>query len=188
MLSWESDYMVLFNEKKFSQTIADKYNDLAGVEIEKTWPDRLKIVLIPEIAKIIWKTEGKLYLVNASGVVLGLIEEPERLAKFNDLPVITDNSNLPVEDGNKVVSRDFVTFIDMAKSSIDMSVKKDIESYEVEETTFNLKIKFKEGFWAYFDTLRNAELQVEKLAVFLNQGKLVDQYVDLRVPGKIFYQ
>lgn len=188
MLDWETDYMVLFNERVFAQSVVKKWNDLAAVDVEKTWPDKITINLIPEVAAFIWKSEGKLYLVNGSGLVLGLIEEPERLAKYNDLPVVTDASNIPVEEGNKVVSRDFVWFVSQIRDGINMSIKKDIESYEVGETTFNLKVKFRDGFWVYFDTLRNADLQVEKLAIFLKQGKLVDQYIDLRIPGRVFYQ
>lgn len=188
MLTWETDYMVIFNENVFAQTVDDKWDDLAGVEVEKIWPDKLKVILIPEVAKLVWKSDGRLYLLNISGMVLGLIEEQERLEKYNDLPVVTDAANVPVEEGMKVVSRDFVDFVEATRASIDMSIDKEIEGYEVEETTFNLKIKFKEGFWVYFDTLRNPELQVEKLAIFLANGKLVDQYVDLRVPGRVFYK
>jgi len=188
MLTWETDYMVLFNEKAFAQAVDEKWDDLAGVEVAKIWPNSLNITLIPEVAEIIWKSDGRLHLLNGSGVVLGAIEEQNRLDKYNDLPVVTDAANVPVEDGAKVVSRDFVDFVNIARNSIDMSIKREIESYEVEETTFNLKIKFREGFWAYFDTLRNPELQVEKLAIFLENGRLVDQYVDLRVPGRVFYK
>jgi hypothetical protein len=188
MLTWETDYMITFNEKSFVDSITRKWDDLAGAEVTKTWPDKLTIILIPEVAKMVWKSDGRLYLINASGMVLGNIEEPERLEKYNDLPVVTDASNIPVEEGNKVVSRDFVGFVEMVRNGIDMSIKREIESYEVGETTFNLKVKFKDGFWGYFDTLRNPELQVEKLAIFLNRQQLVDEYIDLRVPGKVFYK
>lgn len=188
MASWETDYMILFDENNFAKSVNDKWNDFAEVEVEKKWPKTLRIVLVPELPKLIWNSQGKLYLLNASGIALGDISEEDRLKKYNDLPVVGDLSGLAVEKGKKIVSRNFVGFIESIKTNIMNSIGKEIEAFEVKETTFMLQVRMKEGYEVYFDTLRDPIAQVEKLSIFLKNGTLVDKYVDLRVPGMVYYQ
>jgi hypothetical protein len=189
MMSWETEYMILFNTDNFQKSVTEKWDDLASVNISKQYPNTITIVLMPEIPKIVWNCGGKLYLVNDIGVVLGKIEEQERLEKYNNLPVVDDLSALVFEKGDRVVGRDFVMFLESVKTNIENSIKKQIEAFVVSETTFELRVKMKDGYVVYFDALRDPQTQVEKLNLLLNDGKVIfNEYIDLRVPGKVYYK
>ncbi|HPN67694.1 MAG TPA: FtsQ-type POTRA domain-containing protein [bacterium] len=189
MLSWETEYMILFNNNAFRDEINNKWNDFAVVEVQKQYPNTISVTLVPEVPKVIWHSGNKLFLVNDKGMVLGGIEEPERLAKYNNLPVVDDLSGLSFEKGDRVVGGDFVTFLDSVKNGIENSVRKQIEAFVVAETTFELRVKMKDGYVIYFDALRDPQTQVEKLNLFLKDGKvLFNEYIDLRVPGKVYYK
>lgn len=188
MLNWETDYMVLFDSKAFASSLENKWDELAQVNVNKVWPNKIEIVLVPEVAKIVWHSGEKLFLVNSAGIILGRIEEDERLSKYADLPVVDDLSGLFFEDGDRVVGRDFVLFLETVKFDIETSIKKEVEAFEVVETTFELHVKMKDGFSVYFDALRDPQTQVEKLSIFLKNDIFVNDYIDLRVPGKVYYK
>lgn len=188
MVTWETEYMILFDERTFAESVKTNWDELAWVEVAKDWPTKINVYLGYEEPKIVWNSGGRLYLLNDSGVVLRSIEEEERLEKYIQLPVVGDLSSLPVEENDKLVSSDFVDFVYKVKEYIDQSIKKPVEAYEIEETTFELRVRFAEGFLVYFDTLRDPMTQVEKLNIFLQEGTRIDEYIDLRVPGKVYYK
>ncbi|MBU0647624.1 cell division protein FtsQ/DivIB [Patescibacteria group bacterium] len=187
MAGWETDYMILFDENKFSEAIRERWNEFSRVEIDKNWPDNVTIQLFVQEPKVVWNSESVLYLLDEQGVVLGIVAEEERMDKYAELPVVGDLSGLPVQEGVKVVSHDFVEFVYGARDNIESSIGKEIEAYEVRETTFELRVRMKEGYEVYFDTLRPVEAQVEKLNIFLKNNILVNDYIDLRVPGEVYY-
>ena len=45
MVSWETDYMILFDEDGFAEDILGRWEELARVEVEKDWPNNLNIYL-----------------------------------------------------------------------------------------------------------------------------------------------
>jgi len=188
MVSWESDYMILLREDILAQKILDQWDELSEVKVTKKWPESVDVWLRFEEPKLVWNSGGKLYLLNEVGLVLRSIEEPERLEKFQDLPVMGDLSSLSVELDQRIVSRDFVDFVYSVRDNVANSVGLPIEAYEIEETTFELRVRFAPGFEVYFDTLRDPVAQVEKLNIFLKSGTRVDEYIDLRVAGKVYYR
>lgn len=189
MVSWETDYMILFQTNNFENSIQKRWEDLADAQVKLEWPDRIRIILIPEIPKMIWNSSSKLYLINKSGMVLSNISEEERMSKYNDLPVVGDLSGIPVEKGKKILSKDFVLFVESVRDNIKNSIGKDIEAFEIKETTFSLNVRMRDGYTVYFDTLRDPVSQVEKLNTFLKKGGvMVNEYMDLRVPGKVYYK
>ncbi len=188
MLTWETDYMIMFDANTFSSSLLNRWEELADVKVTKVWPCKLEVLLIAEVPKLVWNSDTKLFLINSAGIVLGRIEEDERLAKYNDLSVVDDLSRLYFEDGDKVVSRDFIFFVDSVKSDLENSIKKEVEAFEVVETTFELRVKMREGYSIYFDALRDPQTQVEKLNIFFKGGLFVNEYVDLRVPGRVYYK
>ncbi|MFZ5392482.1 MAG: cell division protein FtsQ/DivIB [Patescibacteria group bacterium] len=188
MLKWDTEYMIMFNEQQFGDSVLKRWDDLAEVKVEKDWPANLKIELTEEVPVLIWNSEGKLFLVDKTGVVMKQIDEKERLELYNLLPVVGDLSGLPVEENKKIVSRSFISFIDEVKKGINESIKKEIEAFEIKETTFTLRVRMKEGYEVYFDTLRDPQTQIVKLNSFLKNQILVDDYIDLRVNGKVYYK
>ncbi len=188
MLKWETEYMALFNNDDFASSIKKRFDGLAKVEVSKKWPKTIKVAVAEEQPVLVWNSEGKLYLVDSTGAVMKQIEEKERLELYNNLSVIGDLSGLPVEENEKVVSRSFISFVAAIKQGIENSVKKEIEAFEVQETTFTLRIRMKEGYEVFFDTLRDPDGQIEKLNNFLKSQTLVNEYIDLRINGKVYYK
>ena len=180
--------MILFNTNAFAQTVKSRHDDLADVLVVKSWPHTIEVTMLVEEPKLVWNSGGQLYLLNGSGIALNQISEQDRLEKYMAMPVVGDLSGLPVDEDVKVVSREFVEFLYQVKSDIENSLNKQIEAFEIAETTFELRVRLKDGFEVYFDTLRNPHDQVEKLNIFLNDGILVNEYIDLRVPGKVYYK
>jgi len=101
---------------------------------------------------------------------------------------VTDEANVPVEFGKRVVSPEFIKFIKRLNEILPARLKINPSSYSITETTFDLKANTDK--WAiYFDTTRDADAQVDVLGrAMQHPAFVVYEYVDLRVEGKVYYK
>lgn len=171
------------NTAKTEAELTQKFPAVKGVKIIRGLPNTLKIQLQEEAAKAIWQTQGKNYLVSASGKIYQETEEQV------DLLIIKDNNNLVVSFGQQVVSENFLNFISELSSAFNQVTGFQINHFEINETLFQTDAVTFQNWKVIFETTRKASSQLSDLAKFLADYKNeVTEYIDLRIEGKVFYK
>lgn len=165
---------------KNNQTSIDKLNIVKGI------PDTIKVEVFVRKPEIRWKTSDKIYFIDKNGVIFNLEIKNE---EYNKIPLVSDDRNLKVELGNKLVTSDFVDYAINISTKLPELTKKEIEEIKINETTLFLEIKLKDGYRIYFDTLGDIDDQ------FFILGKLIEkhndeikEYIDLRVTSRGYYK
>lgn len=165
---------------KDSQTSIDKLNIVKGI------PDTLKVEVFVRKPEIRWKTGDKTYYIDKNGVLFDLELSSE---EYNKIPLVSDDRNLQVVPGNKMVTNDFVEYVKTISAKLPELVKKEIEEIKINETTLFLEIKLKDGYRIYFDTLGNTDDQLKILSKIIeNHNNEVKEYIDLRVTNRGYYK
>ena len=158
-----------------------------AIVVEKQFPNKLIVKTDEQKAAIIWKTGSKKYIVSINGRVMS-----EFLGEnSSDLSTLTDGSSLPVDIGNKILSRDFVSFAIKVGDYIKAKSLGPEQIY-ITETTKELLVKTNAGYEIKFNTEETPDSQLRSLQATLDllasQKKQATQYIDLRVPGRAFYK
>lgn len=178
--------ILLFDDTSLESTIKENFSLIQSLSIQKGVPDTLRILIIERKPIIFWETIGKRYYVD--GVGFAYMEAPADAKE--SIITVYDAQNLPVDLGQKVVSRNFISFLDSIKINFKNITGLDYERFEVYETTFDLRVLTKSGFSVFFDTIRSPEEGLDDLRrVMLHlQGKKPREYIDLRVQGWAYYK
>lgn len=155
---------------------------IKSIKIIRGIPDTVRVRLIERDAAFGWKTGDKTYLIDKEGVVFKEVQE-------NKLSLITDNRSVPVKLGDKVVTVDFIDFIESLRQVIPLQTDLKIIGMQVDETTFHLAIVADKGFKVIFDTLRPLQSQLDDFNIFYKEKKDdIHEYVDMRVEGIVYYK
>jgi len=158
-----------------------------AIMVEKQFPNKLIVKTDEQKSAIVWKTGSKKYIVSINGRVMSELQGENNTG----LAVLTDSSSLPVDVGNKILSRDFVSF---AIKVCDYVKAKSLgpEQIYITETTKELLVKTTAGYEIKFNTEETPDAQLRSLQATLDllasQNKQATQYIDLRVPGRAFYK
>ena len=178
----------LFLDAKSLKGILQKtFTGQEDIIVEKQFPNKLIIKTDEQKSAIVWKTGSKKYIVSINGRVMSELQGENTPA----LTALTDGSSLPVDVGNKILSRDFVSF---AIKIGDYIKAKSLgpEKIYITETTKELLVKTNAGYEIKFNTEETPESQLKSLQATLDllasQNKKATQYIDLRVPGRAFYK
>lgn len=165
----------------------DNYQ-IADVRLERIPFNTIKVTITEQKPSILWKSGNSLSIITENG--RGFVGEPNDELKSN-LPTVEDLSNLPVKEGDKVVSQEFIVFVNDANKLLSQNGVA-ISTMQVEETTTELTVITKDGYKIRFDTTRPFSEQLSDLNAVLDslkkQGKKITQYIDLRINGKVFYR
>lgn len=171
-----------FNAGEVERNIINIIPEIKSVKIYKGIPNALKIIVEEQQPNLLWQSGISYYLVNDGGVaykdVTSSITEYGSLARINDL------RNLPVKLQTQIVSNHFILFTNKIFSEIKEQANVDPDYFAIDETTVDLYLYTKNGFFIKFDTLRDADMQTANLKLILVQRRSdVHEYVDLRVNG-----
>ncbi len=165
----------------------DNYQ-IADLRVSRIPFNTIKITITEQKPSILWRSGNNLSIITENG--RGFIGEPNDELKKN-LPIVEDLSNLPVKEGDKVVSQEFVRFINDVYSILPQNGIP-ITNTQIEETTTEINVITKEGYRIRFDTTRLFTEQLSDLKAVIDslkqQGKKPTQYIDLRINGKVFYK
>jgi len=155
------------------------------VAVSQQWPSGVSVKVTLKRPSLGWTSGNQSYLLDRDGTVIGALPTGQAL------PVILDNSNLPVQLGQRVTSSQFVGFtIDAAAAMA--RLKLGPTKLEVKDTTLDLYATTPAGYQLIFDTSRSSADEVADLQTILaalaTQKKQAAQYIDLRVVGKAYYK
>lgn len=176
----------LFDDTNLEKIIKENFSLIQELSIQKGLPDTLRILIIERHPVIFWESGGKRYYVDNNGYAY--MEAPTD-AK-DEIVVVYDKQNLPINPGQKVVSKNFISFLEAIRKNMKNIAGLDYDKFEVYETTFDLSVLTKNGFVVFFDTLKSPEEGLDNLRrVILHlQGKKPKAYIDLRVEGWAYYK
>lgn len=158
---------------------------ILNAQIQRRWLHTLRIVINLKQPGIGWVTGNQSYLVDRDGTVI------DALPADTSLAVVTDDSNLPVKIGQRIVTGSFVGFVDDIMPKIVASGYK-VTKLEVKETTIDLYVTTDKGYQLIFDTSRDAAGEIADLrgvqATLASQKKAPTTYIDLRIPNKAYWK
>lgn len=161
---------------------------VSGVKIERLYFNTLKITITEQKPSILWRSGNTLSVFSSNGRAYS--GEPSEELKIS-LPTVIDTSNLPVKTGEKALDEGFVNFVSQLHIQLpERGVK--AKEYQVQETTTEMYVITQDGYKLRFDTTRSVEEQLTDLTAVLDdlkkQGKKPNEYIDLRINGKVFYK
>ena len=176
----------LFTVGAKDKELAKKQTSVEKLNIIKGIPDMLKIEILVRSPKIRWKSQDKIYFIDDEGIIFNLVENIE---EYDNLPIVKDARDLDVQLGSKVVTDDFVLFIQEITENIKKNIDKEIDEIKINDTTLNLEVQFKNSYRVYFDTIGDLSQQINLLKKIIEKhdGE-IKEYVDMRVDKKGYYK
>jgi hypothetical protein len=182
--------LLFFNIREAKTELLNEISQIGGVEIKRQLPNILKVYIEERDPVIIWETAGRRFYLDVDGVVSkDIVGEPEIC-----LPTIKDLSNRSVVPREPVVSHNFVEFI---KELVDTFHKETgLDAAEIvtpSPLSREVHIATADGWMLYFTSTRTLSSQYKKLLLILNKELTAEQrlnleYIDLRIPDKIYYK
>ena len=177
--------LVTLGAGQFADDLKKKDPLILSVELKRKWFHTLQIVVNLKQPGLGWTTGNQSYLVDRDGTII------DAFPIGSLLPVVIDDSNLPVKIGQRIVATQFVTFVVELIPHIP-EYGPVVTKIVVKETTVDLYVTTNKGYQIIFDTSRNAidELADLKgvLASIATQKKSPTSYIDLRIPNKAYFK
>ncbi|MBM2821016.1 MAG: Cell division protein FtsQ [Candidatus Berkelbacteria bacterium] len=175
--------ILFINIGLINDDIKNKYPNTSNVKIIRGLPSTVKITTENYQPKIVWQTQNTMYLVSQLGYIYSETQSA------NDLPIVKDNKDLPVNINDQVVSINFIEFIYNLSLKFNEVLGFKIVNYEVEDTVFQVNAQTDKGWFIKFDSTRSVDNQIAAIKELMkNHEKDIREYVDVRVEGKVFYK
>ncbi len=170
---------------KFADDLKKSDPLILSVELKRKWFHTLQIVVNLKQPGIGWVTGNQSYLVDRDGTIIDLFPAG------SSLPVVIDDSNLPVKISQRIVATKFVSFVvDLIPHLPEYGLG--VTKIEVKETTVDLYVTTNKGYQLIFDTSRSANDELTDLkgvlALITTQKKTPTSYIDLRIPNKAYFK
>jgi cell division septal protein FtsQ len=183
--------MLNLDSGKVQDQVLENFSDVKSVQIKRVWYKKgvdVNYVMREPIIK--WQAGQNLKFIDEDGVILSLSPKAQ-----DNLYTIEDNSGLSFDSGEKVFAERNVTFCGMAMKAVNNNqiVKDQFTGFSIPSDSLKeIDIKLKNGLTVKFSTELNPEGQVNLLAQVMaklgNEGKAPAEYIDIRVPGKVFWK
>jgi hypothetical protein len=178
---------IFLNPSDLKKQLQKTFTGQESIIVNKKFPNKLEVKTDEQKSAIIWKTGSRRYIISINGRTMDEAKDQNSSA----LPTVVDGSNIPVNNGDKVASRDFVDFV-VKLDGYFKANKIAIEQYSIAETTSELNVKTAGGYTIKFNTSDPTDSQIRALGAALellkSQNKKPAEYLDLRVTGRAFYK
>lgn len=184
--SFKGKNIFLFVVGQKDKELASRQTSIEKINIVKGIPDTLKIEVLVRKPVIRWKSKDVVYFIDEKGIAFSL-EAPTE--SDNKLPQVTDSRNLDVKVGGRIVTKEFVDFVNNLAVKLPEKIKKETEEYKVDETTLHLEVKFKDSYKVFFDTTTDLDNQIYLLSKIIEKHDAeITDYIDLRVENRGYYK
>lgn len=176
---------VTWPEGMARKKLLSKIPQISEVRFEKNLiNNQLTIVIQEHQTSIVWQTAGEKFLVNRYGVVY------DKAGDNTPLIMVEDLKNVPVSLNQKVVAPDFIEFVTSFVANLPRKTNISITRITIPETTFEVEMYTNQKWRIILDTTRPPDDQLNSLVRVLREmeGNPPKDYVDLRIPNKVFYK
>ncbi len=181
---------ITFDESSLVLAMQKQFPEISGAWVQMPFFGQKPTVHITVATPAFLYSAGNVsYILNTEGIVVGT---QASLPTIKGLPIIIDQSNIPVKNGSKVISSDSVDFINQimaqakkAKINISNIVLPAVaQEIQLRTTDKSYYVKF------YFgnDVLTQTGQWLAARHEFDSKGITPTEYLDVRVPGKVFYK
>lgn len=179
--------ILFLNSQAVKDLVKDNFVLVKDLRVRKNYPDTLKLEIEGWSPKIIWQTQNKKYFIDSDGIAF-----EEALKESPGIPLVADTKNLPVNVGDKIVTKKFVDLASQIAKELPIRTGLRIMEIQVVDITSEVHVRTDQGWWIYFDASLSFENQVERLNLALNEikkrGQYIREYINLTIPNKIFYK
>jgi len=165
--------------------LLSKIPQISEVEFGKNLISNLLTIKITEHqTSVVWQTAGERFLVNRYGVMY------DKAGDNVPLILIEDLKNVPVSLNQKVVAADFIEFVTSFVANLPRKTNISITRITIPETTFEVEMYTNQKWRIILDTTRPPDDQLNALVRVLREmeDNPPKDYVDLRIPNKVFYK
>jgi cell division septal protein FtsQ len=186
---WPKNNILFLSEENLGRFLTDNVS-VDDLKIKKRLFKTMEIEGQDRLPVFLWQEGEQKYYINKAGLVMAAVEANN--IKYN-LPLISRSTTTVVIVGEKMIDEGDVSFIRTALDKIDKGLKEfkiiktEVEDYKNREVSFYTD----EGWRLIVDTEGELDKTLWDLAAFLKQ-ETVDtkklEYIDIRIPNKIFYK
>lgn len=178
---------VLFLQpRELASYIKEKHPTLNKVNINRTIFLGVNVVIAETQPALIWQAGGQTWLVGEDGRILRAAEQGD-----SSFGRVIDTAQIEVRAGDKVADANFVDFARTVYAEAQKQAVA-IEHIAIGETTREVLVAVQGGILIKMAVERGAG---EQLGAFLStvetakkEGKVIREYVDVRVVGKTYYK
>lgn len=181
---------ITFNEKSLVASLQKQFPEIDSVQVELPFFSEQPTVRIAvgKPAFVLQNTAGS-FVINTSGTA---VTKAAKITNASKLTKIQDQSGFNVREGTHVLSANNVTFIQnliaqcrLARVTISrLTLPPQPQEIYLNEAGQPYYVKFYLGG----DVLTQAGQFLAARKNFTDSGQLPAQYLDVRIPGKIFYK
>lgn len=178
----------LFDREEAKKELINNFN-FSKVEIDKKLFHTISVMIEERPYAFIWQEAGKSYYNDSKGYIIkGDEVKAEDLLRF---PVILNQSGRELATGDYLeIDYSYLSFIFTLKAEVEKNPSLLIDKFIIDQEFKTVKVKFKDGLLAFFNTKEDAAQQLEKMLIVKNE-KIKDNlgtinYLDLRYGDKVF--
>ncbi len=162
--------------KTYLNDLAKKFPILEEASIVRGLPSTVKITIAEKRQVLIWCAD-RCFEVDNGGYAYAEVPRPA------DRIVVVDKAGAKYEQGDKIVTSEFITFFLEAIDKIEENGLK-VSEVEITETTFKLGFVTSEGWKIILDPTESLSNQIFALKQVLEKNRTdIHEYIDLRVRG-----
>ncbi len=158
---------------------------LRNVNVVRQWPHGLNISAQLKQPSLGWSSDGAFYVLDKDGTVIG------QLPAGSNLPLVTDDSNLPVTLGKVVAPTEFIEYVTALVPQLRANGVT-VKGIDIKDTTFDLYVTTGQGYQLIFDTPRTVDSEIADYKVVMQtlakQHATPSKYIDLRIQGRAYWQ
>lgn len=184
-VAWSQRNAITFDQSRLVRDMLSLDPSIKSVQASVRWPHGVTVNVTLKLPSLGWTTGNQSYLLDRDGTIIG------PLPTGQTLPVVIDQSNLPVQLGQRVASPQFVSFVRDISATM-ARLKLGPTKLVVKDTTLDLYATTTPGYAILFDTTRPAIAESADLQTILQtlaaQKKQPVEYVDVRIVGKAYYK
>lgn len=196
---WHKNNLLMLDTNVLSSSLTERLF-VDQVSVEKKYPNILRLIIKERQRSVIVVSQDRYVNVDVNGVVTSeVVDAPlaaarERIAAkaFADeshLPVIVMNTTDPLTTGFQVAKSEQVhRWLDVSRTLILAGLKFRFMKVEAPESVLTRCVS-ERGYDIYFDMSQPLEGQITTYQKYMKtkpDEKLITQYLDVRVPGKVY--
>lgn len=187
--SLQGKNLLRYSTGSMTGRLRQSQSSIRDLTVFKGLPDTLRIEIGLRDAVLRWQSTDQEYLIDAAGIPFRRGAGYTETTTQASAPLVVDTAGQPVVVGKPIVSQQFSDFVRQANREFPSRFPLEVDRFELGESTFEVRLVTKDGWYVFFDTNRPVEAQLDALGkVFTAFHDDIKQYVDLRIEGRAYYQ